>query len=254
MKKLSVIWVCVLAVLVLSPQVANGMEVQVVGYVIHTFEPGDTLFTNAFDNLEDNILSDVFPDTEDYPEGTTISLWDPVMGYYTSTAVFEGGTWTQDLDLPTGAGAKLTNPDSQSFEHVIAGEVVDFDGSPLDDPPDLPPPHSGPDGLYLWGSKHAVALGPGEEHPTVFSYVVGREPNEGEQFGWWDPATQTGHITTFSSGTWDNGHPTLAAGEAAFFNIGPGEAEMPFGQAAVPEPAGLGLIGLAMLAARKRRR
>ena len=215
-KNLGVVWACALAVLVAMPQSAKGF----VGYDNFSFEPGDTLFTNPFDDGSNNVLSNLFPADGNQPEGTVVSLWDAAAGDYVPTATFVSGAWSADFDLLPGTGARLSNPGAAAFINLFVGQVVNFDGSTGGTPPGNPPsPFSGPNGLYLLGSKCSVALDAGGF--PVFESVLGRGPNEGEQFISWDAVAQTSHTTTYSGGVWDNGEPTLEIAEAAFFNVGP---------------------------------
>jgi hypothetical protein len=70
---------------------------------------------------------------------------------------------------------------------------------------------------------------------NVFTYILGRGPNEGEEFVRLDAATQSYLTTTYKSGLWSNGDPVLKVGEAAFFKV-----------VSVPEPpaAAFGLVGI----------
>jgi hypothetical protein len=60
-----------------------------------------------------------------------------------------------------------------------------------------------------------------------------------------DAATQTYLMSAYHSGAWDNGTPTLAIGEGAFFNLGP-----------VPEPSvfSLAALGGVVLGVLRRKR
>jgi hypothetical protein len=98
-------------------------------------------------------------------------------------------------------------------------------------------------GLYLLACPDPVAF----PMDTMFPDVVGRAPQDGEWVRLLNPATQTYTTTTFYSGIgWDNGDPTLAVGQAAWFDLGP---------VVVPEPSSLALAGggAAMLALLRRR-
>jgi hypothetical protein len=68
-----------------------------------------------------------------------------------------------------------------------------------------------------------------------FQQVVGRDPLDGESVRQWNAASQTESITTYQDGTWSNGAPAFAIGEAALFTL-------------VPEPGTLTLLGAAAAA------
>jgi hypothetical protein len=54
-----------------------------------------------------------------------------------------------------------------------------------------------------------------------------------------DAASQDSTTTTFESGSWNNGDPSLGIGESAFFNLLPLNDPPP-----VPEPAAASMLGL----------
>src|SRR5262249_38130220 len=102
--------------------------------------------------------------------------------------------------------------------NTFAGTVLEPDGSPLDDsvPLRLPSPDL-PTGTYLLSCKAPIDLAP-PKFP-VFPLVLGRGPQEGEKFAWFDLTNQAYRTTTFSAGTWDNTEPILRIGTSAFFRI-----------------------------------
>jgi hypothetical protein len=191
----------------------------IVGYYNTTFHIGDNLFASAL-MQGDNRLNTLFPAGSLAPVGTSISLWDAGANAYYETAVWDGQFWWDsgfqnlvNFELLPGTGAKLTTPGE--FTQTFVGEVIQPE----------PPPFSGPNGVHLLGDKWPRAGG------NVFLRVLGRGPNVGEQF-----INDAGVTWTFlQGGIWDLGsEPTLAVGEAAFFNIGP-----------VPEPTTAALLLLA---------
>ncbi len=200
---------------------SNVYSIHIVGYVNKAFQAGDNLFGNPLEST--NTLSYVIPTA---PEGTTVSLWNPPGNAYGPIATFTSGAWDTDFTLNPGMGAKLHTP--ALFTNTFIGTVLAPDGSYFDgNAINPPPPFSGVDGLYLLSSKFPATLS-GTSTLSVFEYILGRAPHEGEQFTTLDPATQLYHTTIFLSGDWNNGAPRLGVGESAFFNIGP---------VAVPEPS-----------------
>jgi hypothetical protein len=204
-----------------------------VGYVNLPFAPGNTLFVNPLDNGTGNTISSLFPGA--VPEGTMISLWNPVSLSFDTTSIFSAGAWSMNLALNPGTGAQLQTP--TIFTNTFVGYVVTRDGGPFGEPPfALPPLFSGPNGLYLQGDILPV----GSTGTDVFLNVIGRLPNVGEQFidGF------SGTSTYLGGGLWSGPIPSLNVGEAGFFNIGP-----------IPEPSATAilLLGLALLARARRR-
>ena len=84
-----------------------------------------------------------------------------------------------------------------------------------------PPPFSGPNGFYLLSSDDPTQLGPSSQVGSVFTYVLGRNPQIGEQYTWLDAAIQTYYTTTYTATGWNNGEPVTNLGQSAFFDIGP---------------------------------
>ena len=217
----------------------------IVGYYNYTFYHGANLFENGL-LANNNHLSAIFPAV---PEGTMVSLWDPAANAYGTTAIYDPiyGGWVdpvfltpQDLELLPGTGARLTSPSLSPFINSFVGEVVMRDGGPFHDAPfPGPPVFSGPDGTYLLGDIMPMA----STGTAVFTNILGRLPNIGEQFTRLDAATQTYITSTYlGAGGWDNTEPSIGVGEAAFFTI--------------PEPSviALSLLGLLMARSALRRK
>jgi hypothetical protein len=214
-------------ILIIAGSLFQGTVYAPVGYFNYVFQGGaggNNLFGNPLHN-QHYFLSEIISHP---PEGATVSLWSASLNVYTSSSTFSGGAWSVDLTLPPGQGAKLTT--FTTFTNTFVGQILNPDGSPWgDDPMPLPAPFSGPNGVYLLSSKLPATL----SGNTLFDYILGRPPKEGEQFTRLDVLTQTYLTTTFLSGAWNNGNPVLQVGEAGFFNV-------------VPEPSTvtLTLVGL----------
>jgi hypothetical protein len=225
---------------------SNVYSGNIVGYVTYAFQPGDNLFGNPLSgggtSSGSETLSSIFLGV---PDGASISLWSSVGGAFSQTSTFSSGAWSIDFVLSPGQGALLHAP--SRFTNTFVGGVLAPDGSDWGgDSINPPPPFMGPSGVYLLSSKCPIEFSAASGF-TVFNYVLGRAPQEGEQFTTLDALTQTYYTTTFTSGAWNNGNPVLHVGEAAFFNIGP---------AVVPEPsvAALLVVGLCLGRLISRRR
>jgi len=182
-----------------------------VGYYNYAFQPGNNWFGNQLNNTPndlDTLISSA-------PTGTTVSLWNPTSDSFGQTSTWNGSQWSIDLTLNPGNAALLDTP--TLFTNTFLGSVVNF-------PPTYPPPFSGPNGTYLLSSIDPLTL----SGNSVFDYIVGRDPQNGEQVTVLDALTQTTTTSTYSGGAWDI-VPALGVGEAALFKL-------------VPEPSSLGLL------------
>jgi hypothetical protein len=222
---------CLIAALLLggNPTFAqsNVYSLYIVGYVNTIFQAGDTLFGNPLQNT-DSLLSTIIPSA---PDGATVSLWSPNANAYAQSSIYASGAWSTDFSLNPGEGARLTT--STLFTNTFVGYVLAPGGLIVTNEADIlipPMAFTGPPGHYLLSCKTPLSL---EGALPVFTYVLGRDPVEGEQFTALDSLTQTYHTTTFAGGAWDHGDPVLSVGEAAFFNV-------------VPEPSAGGLVILGL--------
>jgi hypothetical protein len=214
-------------------QAQNTYSLNIVGYVNTIFRPGENLFGNPLDKGTNTLSSLFFAP----PSGTTVSLWDSGSMTYNQSSTYNAGSWSLDLTLFPGTGARLTT--GNTFTNTFVGNVVATYGPPPANeilPATL---FNGAPGLHLLSSVSPFGY-PGTYE--AFDVIVGRAPITGDQFTWLDELTQTYHTTTYNAtlGLWDNGQPVLGAGEAAFFNV-----------MAVPEPSvtalllvGAGILGL----------
>lgn len=229
---------------------------QGVGYWDMVFNPGQNLFGVPVNGTND-FLSTIF---HPMPDGTTVELWDPnssTSGAFVTTSTYNAGsgTWSQDLEIPVGLGARLTLPGTEVVTNSVLGEVLTGDGTPTqpgDDLADyLPPSMRTGAGVFLLSSITPLDLPLDASTPqgttnTVWDWVVGRKPQAGEMFVSLDAVTQTYTTNTFASGGWLNGTPSLLAGQSAFFTL----------REYVPEPstaALIGLVGAVLISIRRRR-
>jgi hypothetical protein len=178
------------------------------------FSQGDNLFANPL-QTGDNSLATLFPTP---PDGVAISLWNPQTHKFDRISTFKAGTgWTTNFMLNPGQGALLHT--SVGFANTFNGIVLDPNGFVYD--PDqsfgLPAQFAGASGQYLLASKFPVDLSTLLGWP-VYPWVLGRGPQQGEQFMTLDRVTQTYRTTTYSATGWNNGEPILEVGESAFFN------------------------------------
>lgn len=228
--KLKVLFFLSLAAGNISAQVVSG---NIVGYVNTIFLPGDTLFENPLDNGVGNLLSDLITSQihNPVPNGTSISLWNSTTSSFGTTSTYNSGSWSINLTLEPGTGAKLDTP--LGFTNTFVGTVLNHDGSVLqNDNPTPPPVFTGPNGIYLLGDACPTT----DTGTDIFLNILGRLPNVGEQVTLLDNATQIYTTSTYlGNGNWDN-VPTLNVGEAAFLNI-----------KSVPEPSVLSLSSVSIL-------
>jgi hypothetical protein len=206
----------------------------VVGYVNHTFTAGDNLFANPL-HAGNNTISNLFI-AASVPNGTTISLWNPATSSFDTTSTYNAfsGSWSANLLLAPGTGARLTT--GAGFLTTFMGTVLNHNGAVLGGSDSFvnPPPYAGPNGLLLLGDKAPMTnIG-----ADIFLHILGRNPNVGEQV-----ITLATTSTYLEGGVWDN-VPTLGVSDAAFLNVGP-----------VPEPATatLTVLGIALLTAVRRK-
>jgi hypothetical protein len=206
----------ILGVFLRATGLAQG---QVVGYANVSFQVGDNLAGNPLWAYPTNDLTLLLAP----PDGTTVSFWNPATRSFDRSSTYTAGQgWSEDFAWNPGEGVLLHA--ATNFLETFAGSWLAPDGSflTLDQadgraPLPMPPPFSGPSGLYLLSCKSPVGL----KSPTfpVFQWVIGRGPLVGEQFTWLVASNQTYYTTTYTGTNWDNGEPWLPAGGAAFFNL-----------------------------------
>ena len=212
------------------PARAQVYSQNIVGYYNLLLRPGDNFIANQLDSAGGNSLTNLFQ--SNVPQGTTFTKWDASLVQFLPLSTYDTGSgWSINYDLTFGEGGKLNT--SAAFTNTFVGSVwsgINLSGT---GPLFVPPLVSG-NGLFLLSSFVPVN--------ADFFDVVGRNPEDGDYVKIWDSISQTEIITTFDSGFWDNGVPTLAVGRSAFFGLG-GISPAP-----VPEPSTCGLFGAGLLA------
>ena len=210
----------------------------IVGYINQPIYAGDNLIANQLGN-GDNSLDTLF--SQGIPEGATFAKWNASLAQYMPLSTYDSSTgWSINYDLTYGEGGLFYSP--ITFNNLFYGTVwPGFDGFH----PFTPPVVTGTGRLLL---SCVIPIG-----NASFYDVVGRDPVNGEYVLTLNPLTQTESTTTYNDGTWDNGDPTLAVGQAAFFGLG---SQPHLTVTFVPEPSTYGLLatGLVTLAALRHKR
>lgn len=202
----------------------------IVGYINQPIYAGDNLIANQLGN-GDNSLDTIF--SQNIPEGATFTKWNANLVQYMPLSTYDTVTgWSINYNLTYGEGGLFNTP--SGFINTFAGAVWSgFDGiSPFT------PPVVADTGVLLLSC--VVPIG-----NASFYDVVGRDPVNGEYVKTLNPLTQGESTTTFNDGTWDNGDPTLAVGQAAFFGLG---SQPGLTVTFVPEPSTYGLLGTGLVA------
>lgn len=217
-----------------------------VAYYNVVCKPGDNLlagqlYPSGTDPLDGISWATLVQYSDPAPVGTTVSTWDPSIQTYSQVSVFTDSGWSSDFTFHLGEGIRLNAP--SQFTLTFVGNVYLNITGP-DNPLFVPPVFSEDNGIHFLACKFPMRLDPTQDN-SVWTWVIGRAPNLGEQFTWLDAAAQQYHTTTYTAGGWDNGEPSLAVGQSAFFNIGP-----------VPEPGTVTLlaVGCAAMLRRGRKR
>jgi hypothetical protein len=230
----------------------SASAINIVGYVNLPIYAGDNLIANQLDatsSTTDNTLNSLFS-SPSVPNGATFTEWDPSANAYLPVSTYNSSARAWDINynfntFSSGQGGILHLPlnSPSPWTETFVGTVVPYGniagdlGGPLWNP-------NYANGLYLIACPEPLS-GPMN---MMFTNVVGRLPQDGEWVKILNPATQTYTTTTFHTGTgWNNGDPSLGAGEAAWFDLGP---------VVVPEPSSLAIVGggVTLLAVIRRRR
>ncbi len=200
---------------------AYSASAQVVGFYDLSIFTGNNLIANQLttggsDTL-DTVLNNGVPNGATFTEfNTAANQLEPVSTFNSASA-----TWSIDYPFaPNGIGGVLNSPVNGTI--AFGGDVINLNG---------------PGGTYsftpanIFQGTYLLALAAPLDNAT-FAQIVGRNPVAGESVETLNGATQTMTTTTFNGTTWNNGTPSLATGQAAYFNL------------TVPEPSTYALLGV----------
>jgi len=204
-----------------------------------------------------SLSSFMVPYSSSIPLQTSVSLWNPASLTWSTPSVMTGAGWSIDYPMAVGVGLLVNAPENFSFVSSgsvrLFGPTGNFTGfwSPQGDKYRGYYEGDGPqwydadqplgNGYYLLGAGVPV-------DSISFQDMFGRNPLPGEEI-----VTLDNSYTFMSDGNWSgegyysSSSPTIDAGKAAFFNLGP---------VAVPEPSTYALLALgagALMLARRRR-
>jgi hypothetical protein len=212
----------------LEAQVYSG---NIVGYYNLVLQTGDNLVANQLDNGT-NTLNDLF--AQSVPEGTTFTEWNASQLAWSAPSIYDTNSgWSINYALNYGQGGLLDAP--ATFTNTFVGSV--WPGFNPVGP--FTPPLVTADGVLLLSSVIPI-------DDATFYDVIGRDPLNGENVTWLDPATQRYTTSVFEDGTWSNGDPLLDVGQSAFYGLG-GNHDSSLVQA-TPEPATFSLVAAGTLA------
>ena len=206
-------------------------SINVIGYYNRSLSPGDNLIANQlgygaggqYDNTLNNVL------IYGVADGSTFTEWDSVGNRFLPFSTFSAAltNWSINYTLDLGQGGVLRSPvaATATFVGEVDGNIFVVDAA-----------------TYNWnpgyGTGYYLLSAPVPFSDATFAQVVGRNPMDGEWVRILDEATQTYTVTTYHDGLgWDNGDPTLAVGQAAWFDLGPVD---------IPEPSAGLLLGAAL--------
>lgn len=199
---------------------AQVYTINIVGYVNLQMYAGDNLFVNQLDDGNGDALNSIL--TQGVLTGSTFTEWNSAAKQFLPTSIFNGTSWSINYDLsPDETGAVLNSPGNTTI--TLVGSVLYYDPSTLQST-FSPPARSG--GTYLLGYPVPLAN-------ETFQDIIGRNPLNGESVRTLDAATQTYSVDTFENGSWNEGTPSFAVGEAAYFTL-----------VDTPEPSTYALAGM----------
>jgi hypothetical protein len=203
----------------------------VIGYIIDPIPPGDVLIANQLSNGTDT-LNSLFRTNlaPSIPDGTSFTKWDSTAGAFLPVSYYEASSdsWSLNYTLTYGEGGLLHSAGS-TWTNIFVGEVYPGFGLGTFN---WNPNYS--DGLHLISSPVPIS----GTVSSMFSYIVGRAPHNGETVTVLDSVTKINTTATYDSlnGLWDN-NPNIGISQAVWVNLGP-----------VPEPSVMSLLALAGLA------
>lgn len=203
----------------------------IVGYYNLLLRPGDNLIANQFEATGGNSLNNLFQ--AGIPNGATFTKWNAASVQYLPLSTYDASSgWSINYDLNLGEGGLFNAP--TAFTNTFVGSVWPAINAANFSLPNFGQPVIPGSGLHLLSCLIPIA-------PANFYEVTGRNPDAGDFVQTLDSLTQTWTTTTFDGDFWDNGAPTLAIGQSAFFGLGPQAL-------AAPEPTACGLLGVGMCA------
>jgi len=168
-----------------------------VGYLNFQLYAGDNLIACPLTTYPDNTISTILTGL---PDGSTFAPWDPVQGQFLPASAYDSAIgWSTNYDLPLGVGGLVHSP-----SNLLTSVSGSFDFAWT------PPARAG--GTFLIADGNPLTAG--------FQDIVGRPPRDGEWVRTLTGSNQTYTTTTFNQPSgWDNGTPTLIAGQSAFFYL-----------------------------------
>lgn len=225
----------------IRPVLGDVYTINIVGYYNVSIFPGDNLIANQLvttnQRLNNLIRAGGFAAI---PDGITFTKWDSSANTFLPPSIYDAlsDSWSINYTLELGEGGVLHSP--SIWTNTFVGSVAVFTNI-LND--------LGPGTLWhpdYANGNHLIACPDplGGPISTMFPFVTGRVPMDGESVGILYGGSQIYVTSTFHTGSgWDNGDPILPVGNSAWFNLGP---------VPEPSPAVLSASGLAVMLMRAR--
>jgi hypothetical protein len=162
----------------------------VIGYASVILSPGFSLIANPFNSS--STISEAFAG---WPEGTTLSKFDPNVSRLVENAV-EKGRWSTRIErLLRGEGAIFFNPTNDYKSHSFVGEVAEGTLTiPI------------PSGFSL---RSSLVPKPGDLHDDLKFPI-----SDGDVIHIFDRDSQKYILHPFKNGAWSAGPPVLSVGES----------------------------------------
>lgn len=166
-------------------------SVNVVGYASVDVPEGFSMIANPLD-AGDNSLANVMPSP---PQFTTVYKFDTIQGAFSGISFFNNGSWSNGaLTLAPGEGGFIAA--NEAFTVTFSGEVLQGE---------LSNPLSAGFSIISSQVPQAGSLSSLGYTPAQFDTVYK-----------YDNAISNYTITFYNNGSWNNGEPSLAIGEAFF--------------------------------------